>query len=203
MSHFTVLVSAKNDEELEKILLPFHEYECTGIEEYTEFVPEDMDKLKKDHKEYGGDNPLDDEWIEGWCGATKNDDGVYGRITNPNAQWDWWVIGGRWTGFFILKDGTKGRSGLPGLMTPANTDNNRADVACVSDIDWQSMKEDKDGALTYAFIDQSGKWNQRAEMGWWGVSDPTKGTDNYDSLWWDFIKSLKSNQKLYMVDCHI
>jgi len=40
MSHFTVLVSAKDDEELEQKLLPFHEYECTGIEQYLEFIVE-------------------------------------------------------------------------------------------------------------------------------------------------------------------
>jgi hypothetical protein len=25
------------------------------------------------------------------------------RRTNPNAEWDWWVVGGRWTGFFTVR----------------------------------------------------------------------------------------------------
>lgn len=37
--------------------------------------------------------------------------------TNPNRKWDWWTIGGRWTGFFKLKEGAQGEAGRPGLMT--------------------------------------------------------------------------------------
>lgn len=32
----------------------------------------------------------------------------YGFWQNPNAQWDWYLIGGRWTGFFKLRKGRKG-----------------------------------------------------------------------------------------------
>lgn len=31
--------------------------------------------------------------------------------TNPNAKWDWWVVGGRWTGTFKLKPGAEGHLG--------------------------------------------------------------------------------------------
>lgn len=27
--------------------------------------------------------------------------------TNPNKQWDWWVVGGRWSNFLLKKDGTR------------------------------------------------------------------------------------------------
>lgn len=27
--------------------------------------------------------------------------------TNPNAKWDWYVLGGRWGNYFLLKDGSK------------------------------------------------------------------------------------------------
>jgi hypothetical protein len=40
------------------------------------------------------------------------------RRTNPNAKWDWYSVGGRWTGYFPLRDGTSGETGSPGLMTP-------------------------------------------------------------------------------------
>lgn len=29
---------------------------------------------------------------------------------NPDAKWDWWTVGGRWSDYFILKDGTKANS---------------------------------------------------------------------------------------------
>lgn len=41
------------------------------------------------------------------------------RRTNPNDKWDWWTVGGRWTGFFKAKDkyNPKNDVGRPGLMT--------------------------------------------------------------------------------------
>lgn len=62
------------------------------------------------------------------------------RRTNPNAKWDWYVIGGRWTGYFPLKDGAKGNVGRPGLMTdPARP--GHADIARKGDIDFESARE--------------------------------------------------------------
>lgn len=95
MSHFTVLVPAKDKDELEARLLPYHEYECTGIEQYIEFVPEDMDELQKDFTEHGKGRDFE-TFVEDWSGAEKNEQGIYGRWTNPNKKWDWWEVGGRW-----------------------------------------------------------------------------------------------------------
>jgi hypothetical protein len=36
---------------------------------------------------------------------------------NPNSKWDWYCLGGRWTGIFKLKQGTQGEVGRPGIMT--------------------------------------------------------------------------------------
>ena len=202
MSHFTVLVPAVNDEELEVMLLPYHEYECTGIKEYTEFVPANMEELRNDHEKYGDGREFE-EFVEDWTGQRKNSDGVYGSITNPNSKWDWWLVGGRWTGMLQLKTPVTQNdagSGKPGLMTPANIDPLRADYARVGDIEWE---EDKTKALTYAFIDLEGKWNQRGEMGWWGCDDLSRGTPDYDRVFWSFINSLPGEQRIYIIDCHI
>lgn len=44
--------------------------------------------------------------------------GRYGFWYNPNTKWDWYLLGGRWTGFFKLKEGVEGGFvGMPGLMT--------------------------------------------------------------------------------------
>lgn len=102
MSHFSVLVPAKDRKELEAVLLPYHEYECTGIEKYLEFVPADMDELKADYEEYGNGRDFE-VFIEEWSGDEKNENNIYGRWTNPNAKWDWWAIGGRWSGLLKLK----------------------------------------------------------------------------------------------------
>lgn len=63
------------------------------------------------------------------------------RRTNPNKKWDWYVLGGRWTGFFKMKPGVSGIQGLPGLMTtPA--EHGTADSAFKSDIDFDSMRRE-------------------------------------------------------------
>jgi hypothetical protein len=55
-------------------------------------------------------------------GQTPTEDHKYGRVeidangnvakiicrTNPNHQWDWWVIGGRWSNMLLNKQGVKG-----------------------------------------------------------------------------------------------
>lgn len=47
------------------------------------------------------------------------------------ARWDWWSIGGRWTGYFEVNEYALGKSeliyGRPGLMTSPNSDPLRCD----------------------------------------------------------------------------
>ena len=50
--------------------------------------------------------PTFEGYIEDYCGYTKdNAMGRYGYWENPNAKWDWYTLGGRWSGFFAKKDG--------------------------------------------------------------------------------------------------
>ena len=61
---------------------------------------------------------------------------------NPdyNPKWDWWEVGGRWTGFFKVKDGVKDFFvGRPGIMTePAEP--GYADIIKKGDIDLDGMR---------------------------------------------------------------
>src|SRR4051794_35627293 len=36
--------------------------------------------------------------------------------SNPNKKWDWWQIGGRWSGLLQVKPGAEGHKGEPGVM---------------------------------------------------------------------------------------
>lgn len=65
-------------------------------------------------------------------------DGRYGYWSNPNAKWDWYQIGGRWTGYFPLKQGQIGITGRPGLMTPP-AEQGTSDVVNISDIDMDKV----------------------------------------------------------------
>lgn len=91
------------------------------------------------------DHPLDLEEKHKY-GYTRIVNGEVEKVinrTNPNAQWDWWVTGGRWSGFLKLKMGAIGELGEPGLMgSRANDGPGRADVAYKCDIDFDGMRDE-------------------------------------------------------------
>jgi hypothetical protein len=119
MSHFSVMVitpTFPNDEELAHIMQPWHEYECTGV--LDEYVQE-IDITEEAKEEYlKCDNDLlyhevksFEDFLKYWYDATTTpsnnnyytltDDGSVYKVfkrTNPNAKWDWWQVGGRWSG---------------------------------------------------------------------------------------------------------
>jgi hypothetical protein len=118
------------------------EVPCSEVMTFAEFieywygrktVPEGREpNLKRQHK-YGY--------------AVVNEDGEVIKVidrTNPNKKWDGYQIGGRWNGFFKLKENKIGIIGEPGLQSisenykpPAS---NRADIARKGDIDFDGMK---------------------------------------------------------------
>jgi hypothetical protein len=57
-----------------------------------------------------------------WFGKElfKDEQGFYNYTRyNPKSKWDWYSVGGRWTGYFKLKPGCRGSTGRPGIMTEA------------------------------------------------------------------------------------
>lgn len=72
-----------------------------------------------------------------WNGETYG----YRVIFNPAARWDWYQVGGRWRGFYMVKDSAKDYAvGEAGAGGNAVLGPNRADVARVKDIDFDSMR---------------------------------------------------------------
>lgn len=113
MSHFTVLVATKSPADVSAALQPFHEYECTGVkDQYVRFVPApeteaELRAMHSNHLEKYPDSTRQDfgQWIDSEFGYELRD-GVWGRETNPDKQWDWWVVGGRWSNKLLLKNGS-------------------------------------------------------------------------------------------------
>lgn len=70
--------------------------------------------------EYGRESILEGELPDienkhkyGYAVVDSNGDVVrFIKRTNPNARWDWYVLGGRWSNFFLLKDGSRADSAL-------------------------------------------------------------------------------------------
>ena len=119
MSHFSVIVIG---DDVDAQLQPYHEYECTGTED--EYV-QDMDVtgdrqdewVKVDNKhEY--DHSFS-RWLKYWHHETVNAEGRVINRTNPNAKWDWWVIGGLWSNWLGIASGKKADFDFDGIRGKA------------------------------------------------------------------------------------
>lgn len=62
----------------------------------------------------------------------------YGYYHNPKAAWDWWVVGGRWSGLLLMKEGCEGSLGAPSWCNEDETPEG-VDSAYVECIDWDRM----------------------------------------------------------------
>lgn len=165
MSHFTVLVIGEN---VEQQLQPYHEFECTGTND--EFV-QDVDvtdemleaiakgeSIEDALSYYGLENKIVGDVSEVKTGAGTDDDAPHkygyaivkdGKLvkavnrTNPNKKWDWYQVGGRWSGFLKLKAGASGELGSKGLMGSCSNDGpGYADQCSLGDIDLEGMRND-------------------------------------------------------------
>lgn len=199
MSHFTVLVVGKNPE---KQLSPYDE----NIEVYvTKKEKQDfIDYYTKDKNPEGINDgktfaQLYKEHGEGWNNNEWKSVG-HGKLAqystyNKLSKWDWYSLGGRWTGFFKLKEGKTGEVGEEGLMTqPAKE--GFADSALKGNVDLENSEQQ----TTFAIV-KDGKWIEKGKMGWWAcVSDEDKNWDKKFKKIWD---SIKDDELVSLYDCHI
>ncbi len=144
MSHFTVLVIGENVEEQ---LAPHDEQ--MRVEPYwrelpsttTQHMREYISRLPETERDEW--NALTDEQaMERYYGEPYKFEG--GRwcvwsTYNPKSKWDWWIIGGRWTGQVLkLKVGALGELGAPGAFDNQPRDG-WVDQALKGDVDWEGM----------------------------------------------------------------
>jgi len=83
-----------------------------------------------------------EEFVEDYHGYKRDKHGNWGYYESPNAKWDWYQVGGRWAGSFLLKPDGEGRRGERSLLDNGpEIPENRVDQACKRDIDWDQMAE--------------------------------------------------------------
>jgi hypothetical protein len=174
MSHFTVLVKvtqeklAEHDGDVElavrDMLAPYQENNmgtCPGeflaFNDMTQELEERAKKVITADREYGRMNPhvvgktfLEvmgfDDYAD-YCGYKKNEEtGKYGYWENPNAKWDWYQIGGRWSGLLRVNEmADTAQRGEHTLLDDNPIDEpHTADIASVSDIDFEGMNLEVD-----------------------------------------------------------
>jgi len=121
MTHFVALVIGDN---IEKQMLPYHEFECTGYDnefiQEIDITEEALRESKGDLAEYYGYhevtdlNDIDYKKLHKFGYILINDQDQVIKVvqrTNPNSQWDWWTIGGRWQDWLTRTDGLSFTSG--------------------------------------------------------------------------------------------
>lgn len=88
------------------------------------------------------------EYMEYYNGYKYHEDQkAYGYWDNPNAKWDWYQIGGRWSGQLAVKPGsTSGTVGNPSwfnlLINEEKITNGKVDSCQLKDLDTDAMIED-------------------------------------------------------------
>lgn len=182
MSHFAVAVfcHADDDAELERLLAPYQENNMGDCpKEYLAFVEDE-------------DCDVDEET------------GKRGYWENPNAKWDWWRIGGRYSGWFKTKTGQSVNYGQIGELD-FSPDQKAYQSAIrfwevnVEGAPLQPGEDEEDffnffrpeyylkqygtkeayaasqaDVAPWAFVTASGEWCEKGKMGWWAVNDATK-----------------------------
>ncbi|MCM1323216.1 MAG: hypothetical protein NC218_03435 [Acetobacter sp.] len=157
-----------------------HEHDWTGREEdlkerlakFKEYLLQDADLMKLSDKELLRE-------LQDSHDYDSDEDGNLGYWSNPNAQWDWYVIGGRWNNDLVLKNGQG------------------ANQCKKKDLDIEKTK-DKIFAVVH-----DGEWHQKAEMLWWGITKDERPQDDWEKELCAILDSLTDDAEITLVDCHI
>jgi hypothetical protein len=198
MSHFTVLVIGAD---FVGQLEPFQENNMGDCpEEYLEF--NDMtDELTQEFAELDEEKkakyPTLESYADDYHGYRAHQiDGEtrYGYYENPNARWDWYQVGGRWSGMLKLKPGASGEMGQRSWTNRDETISaNFCDSAKKGDIDFESMRNEAGEEATKRYDEAHAIIAGRTWMPWSQVCDTIKEGSGGKDLW-DTRRSIYNNQ---------
>lgn len=175
MSHFAVLVLSSEGQSVDELLLPYME-NCCGE------PPVELMEFYEDEE----------------CDVDERT-GKRGYWQNPNAKWDWWVIGGRFSGLLKMKrsrqtcDTAEMRDVSTEIdervyRTALNEFNRYLAGEKVDSFYLTAYKReyviDRYGSAEFyarqradfwfrAVVTPDGEWHEVGEMGWWGISFET------------------------------
>lgn len=159
--------------------------------------------------------PTFDDYMREYLNEDRDaETGRYGYWENPNAKWDWYEVGGRWTQFFReMIGGVQVRVG--GIKFDPEKERRKAEKEWEEQEGhplWQIRcrglsKEqyiESAGYLSFrACVTPDGEWHEVGKMGWWGMSSESAD----ELLEWEahFAERFLGdpNLTLTVVDCHI
>jgi len=172
MTHFTLLVKVGADRlaahdgdvhrAIAEMLAPYDESteddRFLAFKDMTDeaFKEYDANEQDLDGVSYKSKYKTFDEFCRKCEGYTLDATGRYGYAINPNAKWDWWVIGGRWLGFFPIKQGSRQVLGKPGVFG-GEPKRGTSDIVKVSDIDRERVEKEASSRME-KFFDEYTRW---------------------------------------------
>lgn len=229
MSHFSVGVIIPLDREkdiedyIEEVMLPYSEnldvdpydHECycknragqmaanAAVEavwgkdfQYWELSAEDKNKFDQLQKDARMNTPKE-PWPEcDDCGGT----GIYESVSNPDGEWDWYRIGGRWDGCLPSTVGVPSTDG--GFNFDDVHEQLGNNVCLTQQLVAFKNEEGGQGYLFFAFIDLKGKWHEKGDMGWWAVVTDEKDASIWRQECMGYYKD-HPDHKVVMVDAHV
>lgn len=234
MSHFSVAVFSHHPEDVEELLAPYNEQ--TEDEAYIEFETacESMVEIRAKYALEKRDGESFDAFLSRWYGYTYSEElDECGYFCNPNAQWDWWEIGGRWHNELRLKQGEMcDQAQVKDVDFSLNAEAlAKARRFWAVYVDGQPLAEDENpesfrsfyrreyfleqfgdaetyaasvaGFSCWAFVTPDGEWHENGRMGWFGAHDATR--ESRDSFSREWQEMLNGDPELWLtiVDCHI
>lgn len=172
-----------------------HKHNISSKLKIDEEEVEKMEKIKLYHRDRYSSI---EEFAEKYFGYQQDPEtGEYGYWTNPYSKWDWYQVGGRWRGFFKLKEENGSAPehllGEPGVFN--NEPRYQADVAFKKDVDWEGMMaNEKEIALqTYDLLEKITKGIAPPPKAWHefmqDYDDIDKAREDYNNHPW--IKTVK------------
>lgn len=232
MSHATVLVFTEPGQRVEDLLAPYDE--SIVVKPYIEYTRQEAIDYAREHFDSCKDKSDEECWkYMAEDGYSTDADGNIYSIYNPNSKWDWWQIGGRFSG--LLFDKEKDYFVDEGYVKDIQFVNDAEayehalkfwDVYVEGkeppdDDDYDSLykKEyyknrykDKETYAryraqfsTWAVVTPDGEWHECGRMGWFACSDETdeEAIDWYEHYKERFLDTAQPDWYVTVVDYHI
>jgi hypothetical protein len=150
MSHFTVAVLSNSRHDIESLLAPYNEQ--TEDPQYQEFEPTGAsDELLAEYEKHRDKYPTFEEFCKCYYGYIYDEEsGMWGYVCNPNAKWDWYMIGGRWSNSLRLKPGCEGYMGTPSWgLAGTFPQEGRCDQALLKNVDLSPDPDEYEKAVRF------------------------------------------------------
>lgn len=115
-----------------------------------------------------------------------DEDGNVISTRNPNGYWDWYSIGGRWSGYFPLKK-------------KDSEEDDYCDEATIGEVDWKKFK--KEHQAPYCFITAEGTWVSRGntvEL----MDYNEKSMSAWQKIFFDKLKEYPKDTPIIAIDFH-